>query len=768
MFRLRALGGLALELDDAPYTGPATQRRRLALLAILASTDIGVSRDRLADLLWADADPARGRHSLDTALSALRRELRSEDAFIGVATLRLNRDVVASDVAEYDAFVAAGELPRAAELYRGLFLDVFFVSDAGNFERWLDDERRRRADGQARVLDTLASEARARGDVASAARWWQARVDLDPLDTSVIVNLLRALAAAGRPTEALRVARVHEMLVREELDCAPGAGWADVLEEVRNASIHAAAKTTPIAVVATHPTAVDGVPPSVVTRPRRISRFAPLVVVALLVAFTALAIVRSRTGASKVEAVASTIAADPKSSSASVAVLPFTNTSGDPADEPFTDGLTDELIGALSRVPGIRVTGRTSVFALKGQRLGVRAIADTLGVAAVLEGSVRRVGTRVKVVADLVSASDNGVLWSETYDRELADLFAIQEEIAGAIVAALAPRLSAEVTPVRHRPKDLATYELYLKGRYFWNRRTADDLQRSIAYFEQAISRDSTYADAYAGLADARAVLAISTGVAPREELPRARVAALTAIRLDPRLAEAHAALGNLLEAFDWDWASADRELAQAISLDPSYATAYLYRGIAFLHQRRFDDAITQLVEARLLDPLSAPVHMQLGRAYAYDGRSSEAVASLRAALELNPDFAPAYQQLGDAYLLDGKKEDGVVAFRRSAELRGARDSAQLAYALAATGNRTEAEHVLESILQGPDRYLSPVPMAMAYVALRDDSTAFRWLERGYNERAALMNALRVLPAFDRVRADPRWLQLLGKMEPKR
>ena len=451
---------------------------------------------------------------------------------------------------------------------------------------------------------------------------------------------------------------------------------------------------------------------------------------------------------------------------ASVAVLPFANTSGDSADEHFSDGLTDELIGTLSKVRGLKVTGHTSAFALKDRGLTVRTIADTLGVATVLEGSVRRVGDRLKVTAQLVSADDNGVVWSEAYDRELKDVFAVQEEIARAIVGALSPTLRGRTGPVAAiQPRDLATYELYLEGRYFLGRRTSRDLRRAADYFEQAVARDPAYPQAYAGLADARMLLVLLADGPPRENVPLARAAAATAIRLDSTLAEAHATLGNLREAFDWDARGADEESALAIALDPSYATAHLYRGINLLNRGRFEDALAELAVARTLDPLSAPVRMQLGRAYVSAHRSDDAIAILLAAIELNPQFAAAHVQLGEAYLQRGKPAEALVAFRRAVALSGARDSANLAYALAMTGQRGAAKDVLRALVAAPRRsYVPPVPMAKAYVALNDPDAAFAWLERGYDERAAQMRTIKVTPGFDPLHADPRWVPLLRRI----
>lgn len=773
MFRLRAYGGLTLERDGAPYAGPATQRRRLALLVILAASDTGVSRERLTDYLWPDADPARGRHSLDGALSGLRRELGSDALFLGVATLHLNPEVLASDLAEESAALAAGDAERAAAVYSGPFLDGFYVSGAGAFERWVETERDRRARAHARLLERLAAAASALGDDAAAVHWHQRRVALDPLDTPATLGLLGALTAVGNRAEALRMARVHEALVRSEFDATPGPAWAAAVEALRvegarqpnaaatavtsSAAGDAGAALTPLPSPIS--TDADNAPRTVRggARPAIMRRLARLALAAcvLLLAGLAVRALLGRGGSSR--------AAGER---ASVAVVPFANTSGDAADEHFSDGLTDELISALSKVPELKVTGHTSAFALKSRGLTVRTIADTLGVATVLEGSVRRAGDRLKVTAQLVSASDNSVLWSESYDRSRKDIFTVQEEIARAIVGALAPALRGQATPAKvSQPRDLATYELYLEGRYFLGRRTAADFQRAVGYFEQAVARDPTYARAWAGLADAHVLLVVLADRPPREELPPARAAAARAIRLDATLAEAHAALGNIRETFDWDARGADEEFALAVALDPSYSTAHLYRGIHLVNRGRFDDALAELTQARALDPLSAPVRMQLGRSYVSAHRPDEAITVLRTALELNPLFAAAHVQLGEAYLEQGKTTEAVAAFRTAAVLGGARDSAQLAYALATTGERRAAMGIVEALLASPEHsYLPPVQVAKAYVALNDADAAFAWLERGYEERAAQMRGLKVSPGFDRLHADRRWAPLLRRL----
>jgi TolB-like protein/Flp pilus assembly protein TadD len=450
----------------------------------------------------------------------------------------------------------------------------------------------------------------------------------------------------------------------------------------------------------------------------------------------------------------------------SLAVLPFQNTSGDSADEHFADGLTDELIGALGKVTGLRTAGRTSAFALKGTRLGLRAVAETLGVGAVLEGSVRRDGGRLKIGAQLVSAADGAVLWTETYDREPASVFAVQEEIARAIVGALRVHLGATGAPhVRRATMDSAAYDLYLKGRYVLRTQQGRGVVQAVGYFEQAVARDSSYAAAFSGLSDAYTRLALFGYAPPRETFAKATAAARRALALDSTLAEAHVSLGHVRMLADFARADAEREFRIALALDPSYAFARAPYAINLASVGRYDEAIAQLDTVRASDPLALTILNLLGRIYVAAGRPDDAIAIMRQSLELDPRADLAYEQLGHAYLLTGRPAEAIAAFRRAAALSGPRDSAQLAYAYAVTGQRAEAERVLRTLVapSHPGPVLS-YHIAMAYAGLGDRDAAFRWLDRGYAEHTSFIGWVRADPGFARLHADPRWPLLLRRM----
>jgi serine/threonine-protein kinase len=455
-----------------------------------------------------------------------------------------------------------------------------------------------------------------------------------------------------------------------------------------------------------------------------------------------------------------------QSRSVAVAVLPLANIGGAPDDAPLCDGLTDELIGALGRVRGIRVTARTTVFALRGKNLDARTVANILGVTHLLEGSVRRADARLKVAVQLVRALDGSVVWSEAYDRHIEDVFAVQEEVARAIVAALAPRFEAgEGTSLASPARDVAAYEAFLKGRYFWERRSTPDFLRAAEYFAQAVAIDPTYAEAWAGIADAHLGLVVFGSRSPVVHVPHLRTAIAEALRLGPDVPLVLASHGNVLSTVEWEWTAAERALRRAIELDPNLVLARLYLAILLAHLLRCDESVAVATQALALDPLSPGLNMTLGRAHMYAGRPAEALRPLQTAVEIAPQFGFAQRQLGDALLLLGRREEALAAFRRAAAPGGASDLGHLAYGLAVSGHRDEAEAILHGLLaRGGETYLAPLGLGAAYAGLGDRDAAIDCLERGYTERAS-MNWINVAPMFTPLRRHPRFRALLQRLQ---
>ncbi|GLC23886.1 protein kinase domain-containing protein [Roseisolibacter agri] len=451
----------------------------------------------------------------------------------------------------------------------------------------------------------------------------------------------------------------------------------------------------------------------------------------------------------------------------SVAVLPFVNTGGAASDEPLSDGLTDELIATLGKVPGLDVIARTSVFALKGRRLGVRAVAETLGVATVLEGSLRRAGSRLKVTAQLVRAADGTVLWTESYDRELRDVLTMQEQIARAIAATLQVRLTG-AGAARFGARAIAdpvAYELFLKGRYVFNAGTGrDELLQAARFFDAAIARDPTFAPAHAGLSDVHARLSVFGYGRARDEMPRARAAALRALALDGTLAAAHVALAHTLYVHDFAPDSAERTIRRGIALDPGYVLGRTMFAIMLQFQGRFAEAHAQLDTAAALDPLASIVGTVRGRAYVNARRPDDAIRAMRAALELNPRADLAWQQLGHAYLQKGMAAEALDALRRAAALTGARDSATLAYGLAVTGNRTAARRIVAALeASTARRFVPPFELAIAHTGLGDADAAFAWIDRALTARDVFPDAVSGTIALAPLHTDARWPAMLRR-----
>ncbi|HEX2250723.1 MAG TPA: protein kinase [Gemmatimonadales bacterium] len=457
------------------------------------------------------------------------------------------------------------------------------------------------------------------------------------------------------------------------------------------------------------------------------------------------------------------------SSTRAIAVLPFVNASADPENEYFSDGLTDELINALAKVEGLQVASRASVFALKNQHLDTRTIGERLKVSTLLEGSVRKAGNRLRITVQLSSVGDGRTLWSERYDREMADIFAIQDEITQAIVQTLRATFLGDLgdpTPVRYRA-NVRAYSLYLKGRYWWNRRTQADTVQAVKYFEQAIAEDSAYALAYTGLADSYALEIDYSGAPVKSGLERAKLEARKAIQLDETLAEAHTSLAWVTFIYDWDWVEAEREFTRAIQLNPRYSTARQWHAWFLLAMGRLDEALAEGRAAVELDPASVSIRRSLGWLQYYAQQHERSLENLRRALAMDPNAEETHRLLGLVYMVREMYEEARASFHEAIALSPNHTVALagLGQVAARQGRVDEAREYLRQIHDlAQQRYVSPVAFIKLYAALRDSDSGLRWLERAYDERRGYLAYLKIEPDLDPFRSDPRFQRLLERM----
>jgi TolB-like protein/DNA-binding winged helix-turn-helix (wHTH) protein/Tfp pilus assembly protein PilF len=453
----------------------------------------------------------------------------------------------------------------------------------------------------------------------------------------------------------------------------------------------------------------------------------------------------------------------------SLAVLPLENLSGDASQNYFADGMTDELITDLAQISALRVISRTSVMVYKGARKPLPQIARELNVDAVVEGSVLRSGDQVRITAQLIEAATDKHLWSQSYAGELRDTLALQNRVASAIADQirinLTPREQAALKNVKVVNPE--AYESYLKGRYFWNKRTADGLKVALAYFKQAIEEDPKYPQAYSGLADTYALLgdwqyAVMT---PKEAFPQAKAATIKALELDSTLGEAHNSLAFVLDGFDWDLDAGGKEFQRAIALNPGYATAHHWYAWHLSLLGRFDEAIVEMRKAENLDPLSLIINADLaellGLAHSYD----ESIRQSRKTIEMDPNFALAHNQLAQAYLQKHMYSEAVAELKKAVQLSGDSPTsmANLARAYVASGKRSEAVKLLDYLKKRSNTgYSNASEIAMIYASLGDTDQAMIWLEKGFKERFNPGVLLR--PGFDPIRSDPRFQNLVHRV----
>jgi TolB-like protein/Tfp pilus assembly protein PilF len=453
----------------------------------------------------------------------------------------------------------------------------------------------------------------------------------------------------------------------------------------------------------------------------------------------------------------------------SIAVLPFENLSEDKANAYFAEGMQDEILARLSKIADLKVISRTSTQKYKSTPDNLREIAKQLGVANILEGSVQKSGDAVRVNVQLINALNDAHLWGDVYDRKLTDIFAVESDIANTIADTLQAKLTgAEKQLIAAQPtNDLTAYDLYLKGRSLWSKRGGENLRQAIAFYEQAIARDPNYALAYTGLAEAYVILPIYTAVASREAFSKAKTAALRALQLDDKLAEAHTALADVLFN-DFDMAASISEFQRAIALNPNYATAHQWYGCDTLRAvGRFDEAIVEGKRAVELDPLSPIINSDLGRTFTIARRYDEAIAQLRKTLEIDPTLWVAHYNLGETFQLKNDLATAITEYTSAQQLSDdLRARVPLAAAKAQSGNKEAAVQMLAELEElGRHGNVRSYWRTLLYLSLGNRDEAIRWLEQGIADHDGLdIGWIKVDPLLDPLRGDPRFEALVQKV----
>jgi len=450
----------------------------------------------------------------------------------------------------------------------------------------------------------------------------------------------------------------------------------------------------------------------------------------------------------------------------SLAVLPLDNLSGDASQNYFADGMTDELITDLAQISALRIISRTSVMVYKGARKPLPQIARELNVDAVVEGTVLRSGDRVRITAQLIDGSTDKHLWSQSYEGDLRDTLALQNRVASAIADQIRINLTPQEQAALKNVKVVnpEAYESYLKGRYFWNKRTADGLKVALAYFNQAIEEDPKYAQAYSGLADTYALLGDwgYAVLAPRQAYPKAKAAANKALELDNTLGEAHTSLAFVFDVYDWDWESAEREFRRAIELNPGYATAHHWYAWHLSEMGRNSEAIAEMRKAENLDPLSLIISANMAEIFLVAHLNDDAIQQSRRTVNMDSNFAVAHYELGQAFVQEHSYSEAITEFRKAVELSGGGIPfrSNLAYAYALSNQIDEAVKILNDLKTRSTRDASEI--ALMYVGLGEKDQAMKWLETAYAEH--FNPSILVRPAFDPLRSDPRFQDLVHRI----
>jgi len=450
-----------------------------------------------------------------------------------------------------------------------------------------------------------------------------------------------------------------------------------------------------------------------------------------------------------------------------IAVLPFTDISQEKDEEYFADGLTEELISSVSRTQGLRVIARTSIMKYKGTSKPVSEIGRELGVGNILEGSVRKAGNRVRIIVQLVDPTEEDLKWSQQYDREISDIFAIQSDISNRVANAL--RLQILGAPssgaYTHNPE---AYVSHLRGRQSWNTRTEIGIRRAIDFFQKALAEDDTFARAYAGLADCYSTLALLEFIPPGEAYPKAKEAVGRALTLDPMLAEAHTSLGLIRFQYDWDWKGAEEEFNEALRINPSYAPAHHFFADYLKAMGRFDEALSEIGKAQELDPLNLAINTGVGHVLYLSRQYDRSIEQYKRAVDLDPNFTLTHIWFGRPYLEKGMYPEAIAELDAAVKLsgEGTLALAMLGHGLASGGRGEDARKILERLMErSKTRYVPSYWIAVVYNGFKDREQVLKWLRMAYEERSSWLVWCNVEPRFDWLRRDPEFSALLAAMK---
>jgi len=789
LIELRTFGTLDLRGSDGrEFRAVLAQPKRLALLAYLAAAAPGGPgastfhrRDTLLALFWPDQDVTRARAALSRAVHYLRASLG--DAVLvsrGDEEVGVNPDLISCDVTGFRKDLSKGRLAEALELYRGEFLEGFFLSDLPELDRWIESERRRFRDSAADAARSLSKSAESSGDFAMALHWARQASSYAPYDEPDARRVLMLLGRLGDRGSAIEFFERFSRRLRSDLELDPSPETVAALDAISVARQKSAAVSTITGTSASMPgdAAANVAPPlnpattsAAIGSGNGRSRWGLLALAALTVVIVVALLVWTdfHKSAGAAEKTPPSIATE---KTPSIAVLPLANLGADTSTQYFSDGMTDELIATLSQVEGLRVAARTSSFVYKNRNAPLTEIARALNVDAVLEGSALHQGNRVRITLQLVRAPEGYSIWSKTYEREVQDVFALQQDIGRDVAGALKVQLVPSKGAVSGRTTDPETYDLYLWGEYYWNTRTRDGLLKAKEFFQRAIARDSSYAPAYTGLADAYNILVTyDLQPRPREIMPKSKAAALRALELDETQSEAHAALAYVATEYEWDWKTADLHFRRALELNPSNATAHHWYSIYLMATGHLPQSLTEMDIARELDPASLFVWGADGVRHYMARDYTGAVQQMEPALKAGPNTIPALQWLGLAYVRLGRAQDAIDALEPSGLRADAQPGVQgsLAIAYAAAGRQADARELVNVLETRAKReYFSRTWLARAYAALGDKDRALTWLETAYEERDKWLTVANVDPTFDSLRGEPRFRAILAKIRSQK